>query len=274
MTTALAIGLTLATTQVTDIRLYSGQPAEPNGYVLSAWGGGTITDSNEVVETSARSLKITTSTFAQGGVMKLPRAVNLASEAKNPENMLGVHVYVVGETSQPSGDRTKRMENMRIVIRTSDGKLSEAVLNFYSPSGFTNRWRRAGIPLQKIPGFMRTNQEVEAIMFAGDAPATFYVSEVRIVTDQTPIQGTLSHRDINVGFGQELALYALAEAGYTQLEYSWDFNDKDGIQEDASGQVVFHKFRIPGEFNITCTIRDKYGLKQPWVGKIAVTVNP
>ncbi len=168
----------------------------------------------------------------------------------------------------------KQMEKLRIVIRTSDGKISEAVIPLSAANGSTGRWRRLGVPLSTIPGFAKTNKNISAIAVSGDAPATFYLGEVRVVTDQTAIQGQLSHSEMNVGKTQEVTLWANGEAGFSVLKYSWDFDEKDGIQDESSDQVLLRKFRQAGEFVITCTISDAAGLKKPWVGKIKVTVNP
>ncbi len=43
---------------------------------------------------------------------------------------------------------------------------------------------------------------------------------------------------------------------------------------DAEGQIVKRKFRVPGEYTITLTISDAFGLKQPFQTTIKVTVNP
>lgn len=168
----------------------------------------------------------------------------------------------------------KQMENLRVVIRTSDGKLSEALIPLMSANGSTGRWRRLGVPIANIPGFAKTNKEIVSLGFSGDAPANFYVGEARVVTDQTAIQGQLSTSELNLGKGQEVTLWANGEAGFSVLQYSWDFDEKDGIQQDSTDQVILRKFRQAGEFVITCTISDASGLKKPWTGKIKVVVNP
>ena len=79
---------------------------------------------------------------------------------------------------------------------------------------------------------------------------------------------------MNVGKGTEVVLQSTAEGGATPLVFIWDFNSTDGLQEEATGQAVRHKFRQPGTFKVTLTVKDIYGLKTPWVGTLDVTVNP
>lgn len=179
-----------------------------------------------------------------------------------------------GTTPSATPSTIKQMENLRIVIRTSDGKLSEVIIPLMSANGSTGRWRRLGVPMSNIPGFAKSNKEIVSLGFSGDAPATFYLGEARVVTDQTAIQGQMSVTEINVGKTQEVTLWANGEAGFSVLRYSWDFDERDGIQDDSTDQVILRKFRQAGDFIITCTISDAFGLKKPWIGKIKVTVNP
>ncbi len=276
--------------------LFSGQAPENEGIRLYPYGGGKVSPTNELAIIGQYSLKVETTNAFQGGILEWRQPISLASLSNNKQNLLQISVYVspTTQTSTP-GARTetgapaqspKSIENIRLLIRTSDGKLSEALYSLVSASGTTNRWIRVGIPLQAIPGFLKTNQEISAIAVSGDAPGTFYLGEIRVVTDDTPIQGFLSHRSLVLARGDAVTLWASAEAGYSILVYEWDFDHRDGIQVDATGPVVYHRFRIPsynpdprvGEMPkpllVTVTIRDAFGLKPPWQGTIEVVVNP
>jgi PKD repeat protein len=79
---------------------------------------------------------------------------------------------------------------------------------------------------------------------------------------------------MNLALGDEVSFSAAGFGGSTVLKYSWDFDDKDGIQEDAVGQSVRHKFRKPGTYTITLTIADAYGLKKPYTTTMKAVVNP
>lgn len=280
-----------------SLSLYAGQPVGNGGITLSPWGGGAIEESSGQVLAGSHSLLITTATFFQGGTLSFAAPVSLAPYVANPENLLQVSVYIVrpaaptggggamgggtggmaiggGSGSTQPAPQAKQMENLRLVIRTTDGKMSEAYYPLGAAGRTAERWRRIGVPLSKIPGFARTNKEIASVSISGDAPAHFFFGELRVVTDQTPIQGELSNRELNLGRAQEVILWAVAEAGFSVVEYAWDFDDKDGIQDEAVSQVIVHRFRVPGEYTVTCTIRDVYGIKEPWRGTMKVTVNP
>jgi hypothetical protein len=179
---------------------------------------------------------------------------------------------VGGGTTPPAGGSAAvpRLENVRLVITTTDGKLSEVML----PIRSAGKWIQAGIPVSMIPGFAKTNKMIQSIAVSGDAPSYFYVGEIKVATDDSPIQGHIHNEPFNVGKGTEMVLQGSADGGATPLVFSWDFNSSDGVQEDATGAAVRHKFRIPGTFEVTLTVKDIYGIKTPWVGKLKVTVNP
>ncbi len=164
-----------------------------------------------------------------------------------------------------------QLSTVRVIISTSDGKKSEAFVSVRQ----ADNWRAVAIPLASINGFERTNKQVSGLAFSGDATATFYVGDVKVVNDTTPITGDVSPRqDMNLALGDEVEFIGNGFGGSSILKYSWDFNEKDGIQSDAEGQVIKRKFRAPGDYTVTLTISDAYGAKKAVVKTIKVKVNP
>ncbi|MDQ2986710.1 MAG: PKD domain-containing protein [Armatimonadota bacterium] len=292
--------------------LYNGQPLANSGGSVVSWGGGKIEETAETSLAGGRSLKVETSNLFQGGVLKLGAPADLSVFASGNKDFLTIGLFVVdfsgasggggGETPNPGGAMgggrggggrmggapaggggapvgggaaptavtVARMENLRLVITTTDGKLSEAML----PIRSVGKWIQAGIPVSMIPGFAKTNKTIQSIAVSGDAPTYFYLGEIKVSQDVSPIQGQIHNTALNVGRGTEVVLQATADGGTTPLVFSWDFNSTDGVQDEATGQAVRHKFRLPGTFKVTLTVKDIYGVKTPWVGTLDVTVNP
>lgn len=267
---ALATTLSVGVGQDGFLSLYAGQALAGSGFTVAAWGGGTIAENKENAFRGGHSLLITSSGMYQGGTLSFREAVRVAEMASNPENMLSATLYVVGSAGTPGvASPRKNIERVRMLIRTSDGKLSEAFL----PIGLNhNRWKSLGVPLNKIAGFSKTNMEISSVALGADAPGALYLGELRVVNDKTSIQGFTEKSSMQVSRDQETVFVGSAESGSTLVEFVWDFNAKDGLQEDAVGQAVFHRFRVPGEYTVTLTVRDKYGIKKPWHGTITVTV--
>jgi len=166
---------------------------------------------------------------------------------------------------------TRVMKQMRVVIVTTDGKQYEAVAPFEPPLTDQEGWFPIGIALGAFKG-LPPDAKVKEIRVFGDAYGVFYVGEIRVATDPTPITGDAGEEQI-VAANDLVRLEARASAGITPLKYSWDFDASDGIQEDAVGKVVTTRYRKPGEYIVTLTVTDIYGLKKPFVATTKVTVN-
>ena len=182
-----------------------------------------------------------------------------------------------GATPPAGGTAASNLDTVlkfvRIIITTTDNMKSEAYIEL-RPSGGIAGWREAAIPLQGIDGFDKTNKIIREIAFSGDVTATFYIADIKVIDDTTKIEGDVNADRLNLALGDEVQLVANGWGGATPLKYTWDFDEADGIQVDAEGQVVKHKFRKAGEYMVTATIGDRYGMKPGVVRKIKVTVNP
>ncbi len=171
---------------------------------------------------------------------------------------------------QPIG----QVENIRIIITTTDNLRSEFYVPIASSFSGDRGWRSTAFPLSAISGFGRTNKIIKEISISTDGQATMFIGNMRIVTDTTPISGDTNVSTINVGLGEKILLSARGFAGSTLLLYEWDFDDKDGIQIDATGPNVVRQFNKPGTYTITVTIRDQFGQKKAATKTIVATVNP
>jgi hypothetical protein len=167
-----------------------------------------------------------------------------------------------------------KFENLRVIVSTTDGKKSEAYVPVTTSGSGERGWKSISIPLQAISGFDRTNKTVQSIAFSGDVTTTFHVGDLRIVNDSTPLRVDANARTINLALGDEFVFIANGSGGASILKYTWDFDDKDGIDVDAEGQVVRRKFRKAGTYTITLTVTDYFGLKPAYSTTLTAKVNP
>ncbi len=285
------------------------------GISLKGWGSGTISETDEVFVDGAFSLRISTKNYFQGGLMLMEKPIDLASAFNDKNNLLKFAIRSSGEKpkfattrtgggaaggpgfggagggsgavdgggsggAQGGGNPTGTtlttdaiLRNIRIVVSTTDGLKSEAYLSVRATGA--EAWRNFSLPLTAIHGFERTNKTVQSIAISGDALSTFWIGDIRVINDSTPISGEMNFKDdMNLALGDEREFIAYGFAGSTPLKYTWDFNDADGIQVDAEGQSVKYKFRRPGTFKVTVTIHDAYGNKKPYQASVKITVNP
>lgn len=178
-----------------------------------------------------------------------------------------------GSPGQATGE-VPPISKLRLVITTDDGLKSEAYVDVAGTTAGQGGWRRVGIPLQSINGFSRTSKKITSIAFAPDSVGSFYLGEMRILNDETPVYGEPNVRELNLALGDTFTFSGFGTGGATPLKYTWDFDAADGVTVDAEGQVVTRTFRKPGEYTITLTVVDIYGLKTPHSTTIKVVVNP
>jgi len=127
---------------------------------------------------------------------------------------------------------------------------------------------KSGRPDGKIPASVKMRR----LIITADTYDVFYVGQIGTVVDNDPLVP-------DAGDEQEVAVYDLVvftgscESGVSPVKYSWDFDDRDGIQEDAVGPVVYHRYTKRGQYNVTLTCPDPMAFKKPATAKTRVPVN-
>ena len=92
--------------------------------------------------------------------------------------------------------------------------------------------------------------------------------EATVIADETDL--SVAPLDDQIIFAlQPIAFVGAADGGASTIKYSWDFDARDGIQEDATGRTVTYAFPRSNtqngqqKYTITLTISDVDGLKKP-----------
>jgi len=291
-----------------EIRVYSGEPLG-NGISALPWGSGEAKQSEEHVLMGSNSLKIITHGRYQGARLVLASPLNVKSMLADPSAYLQFMVVLPtkesigrmgseygsmsgmmagklrGPTSGAGGGKfgggesgtagsllvkPKPVSGLRLVIRTSDGKRAETVLHADTSVRVRDDWNSLAVPLVALKDLKDSNGEIKELNIFGDAPATLYLGQVRVVRDETPIRvDELSERTVPVN--DTVTFTGSATAGVSPLKYEWDFNSSNGVEVDAEGQTAKHKFRKSlkdGNGNtlpyiVTLKVVDPYGLKKP-----------
>ena len=322
----------------TTILYRPGVPLTEQSITVKSWGGGICTETDDTAYEGAKSVRITTRNFYQGGTFMFGKNVDLATSFVDKNNLLrvtfksldsatGSSGFGGGAGRPPSGpgglggggggggaagagsdgggaggqgpkggpgggsgmgggsSAPQTLKSIRLIITTTDGKRSEAILPAATSSSNDRGWKQAGIPLQAIRGFDSTNKIIKSIGFAGDVSTAFYIGDMRVLNDKTPVRGEPNFRTLQTFKNAENVFSATGFGGSSVLKYTWDFDDADGIQVDAEGQAVRYKYRIAsddaanpgsirkdGVFIVTLTISDAYGLKEPYSTQIKVKV--
>lgn len=138
------------------------------------------------------------------------------------------------------------------------------LVTFPTPDG---KWVRVAIPFAKFKSTAKLSRYMlKELRIFGDSPDTFFVGEIRTVVDTDPISIEPMDEQV-VAVGDNVVFTTKAEAGLSALQYSWDFDASDGIQEDAVGTRVAHIYKRASPENapykVTVTVTDMAGVKKP-----------
>lgn len=294
-----------------QLSLYKGMTATSSGLQLQSFGSGQIEETQEVFVVGERSLKITTLDFATGGWLIFQSPPDLRAALQVPENLLKFTLRLPREGSgggglggpggiygdrggrlagggggpASGGQTTSAMTRLRVVIETTDGKLTEFLLPLEVHRAGPTGWFTVGVPLAAIPGLKQSSGQIKQIGLFGDAPAVFYLGEISVALDQTPITGRLlvnaagvlydaqNVDKVIIAAGDELIFYGLGEAGSTILRYLWNFGSGKPDEVDAEGAAIRRRFPKSGEYTVTLTIADQYGIKKPYTLSVKIQVN-
>ncbi|MCX7598888.1 MAG: PKD domain-containing protein [Armatimonadetes bacterium] len=172
-----------------------------------------------------------------------------------------------GAGGQPS------IERIRVVLVTDKGLIDCGAHKIDPTAVEAEDWLRIVIPVEQFTGPGKTaDAQVKQVAFFGDAPGRFYVGRAWLVQEDTPLVADPGPRRRRVTVGQEVRFEAAPQKGDVKARYTWDFDDLDGIQEDAMGPSATWKFDQPGYYVVTLTVKDAAGILTPKVAHVNVLV--
>jgi hypothetical protein len=185
-----------------------------------------------------------------------------------------------------AGTRTikpRPLANVRLLLIMSDGKRSEMAMEIASARREREEWKSLAIPVGSIPGIKESNGMLKEIQIFGDSPATLYLGEVRVVRDETPIRID----DLNeqtVAKNDTVTFVGSAEGGPSPLKYEWTIRgvaSKDPTERSevsptfivtGEGRTFKHQFRKGGDYEVSLTVSDVFGIKKPSTTKTNIHV--
>jgi hypothetical protein len=275
--------------------LYAGRPSDSDVVKVASWGGG-IAKVNSAEGT--KTIEITPKGFYQGGRLDFSTPVDLADALHNPNTYIQFTVRIgspektekwavglmPGMTGMPGmmglpgmgakGEKgIKPLKRMQVILFLDSGESLECQsdLNCYKLS--EDGWLTVSYPFSALVGKRQVSgAKLQRIVLTADGTQPFNIGDIRIVHDSSPLSADAGG-DKEVARNYSVVFQATATSGASAVHYSWDFDDSDGIQEEAVGDLISHKFRKAGDFVVTLTVSDVFGIKQPAVSTVKVRVN-
>jgi hypothetical protein len=209
--------------------------------------------------------------LSQGG----PGGLSLKGGGRSGQGGSGRDSSKLGKPKPPT--------SLRLVLATTDNKKIEMLLNLDSARLEREEWKSLSVPVSAIPGLKDTNGMVKELMIFGDAPAVLYIGEIRVLRDETPIRAD-DLAEQTVAKNDTVTFTASAEGGPTPLKYEWTIkgvpsNDGSSLSEVTASYIVYgegktfkHQFRKSGDYKVTLTVSDMFGLKKSSTSTTTVRV--
>lgn len=268
-----------------EVYLYRGTTLSQSGITAGSWGSGKALESKEKALTGPESIKIITQSCYAGGRIDFAQPIPLFTAGPDPKQYI-VFVFFfndiqninLGEWYDIDPYDIPRATKMRFVFESDAGQSIsvEEPLGIIDPD---DNWLRVPVSMAKFK-LPDDQQEfkLKRLMIGSDgpgtamSPATMYLGEAKIVSDEQPIKVS-SLGSQTIALGDEIVLLAEARAGVSTLKYSWDWDARNGIQDETSGKIGRCTYTRGGDYTITLTVSDVDGLKTPVTAtsKISVT---
>lgn len=268
-----------------DQILYKGDTLDGKSISVGSWGSGECEDIAKSGYTGTHSLKITARSLFEGGRIDFIQPVDLTAHFKNPNAYLQLITkmtldatgvddpYLDGFAPAPSTSPSKTpVSRLRVVMKIDGGPMVECQADLAGFKVSDDGWMTLSFPFSAFKGKKdRPAYKISRIVISADGNEPFYVGQIQIVTDTTEITADPG-LDQFVAANDDVMFRPASEGGAASMRYAWDFDDKDGLQEDALGEVVYHKYRKPGKYTVTLTVSDAFGIKKPVTKTVKIEV--
>ncbi|HLV81505.1 MAG TPA: PKD domain-containing protein [Chthonomonadaceae bacterium] len=177
------------------------------------------------------------------------------------------------QTAQRRTQPAKPIENLRLQLVTADNQVVDTMVPLtYAP--LDGDWRLVDIPVSAIKG-LPADAQIKEVRLFGDQPGTLNLGSIRVIDDTTPISIDSMPDAPAVPRNQAYRYTASAHAGSTPIKYTWDFGTTPGqLVEERVGRSVTYTYYKPGDYTVTVTANDLYGLKPPAKTTFTIHVTP
>jgi hypothetical protein len=255
---------------------------------VGGWGSGSCSESNTNAYAGNYSLKITPKDLYAGGRIDFSSPIDLTSSFNSPDAYLqlvtrfgsmqpAMDTWAIGvsaPTASVDTSKTARQpKRIRVMLVMEGGQAIECQVDASWFELTDEGWLNISFPLAALKGKLDLPEyKLKRLVITGDGTEPFYIGEIRAVRDSTLLEANAGEEK-EVSKNYYVVFHGFAQAGASPMKYSWDFDKKNGIQEEGVGEVVYHRFNKAGDFIATLTVSDPFGLKKPATSTITVKVN-
>lgn len=271
--------------------IYDGRSLDQLHIRVGSWGSGVCETSTTNTYTGSESLKVTPKDLYAGGRIDFISPFDLTPSMKAPDIYLQIIcqfwgtqttdalTQALGTAAAPTdvyggGTPTaKQVRTVRIMAFYENGPAVECEAPISAYKIGDDGWMVVSFPMSALKGKTDLPQyRLTRLTITGDGSQPFYIGEISAIADSKPLVAESSD-DLEVSKNYSIAFQGSAQSGASAVSYSWDFDKNNGIQAEAVGDLVYHRFTQTGDYEVTLTVTDIFGVKEPATKTIKVKVN-
>ena len=171
----------------------------------------------------------------------------------------------------PAEEKVFLVKGLRVVIFTDQGPVvADSVPVGVMPKD-KQGWTPVAIPLSQFRG-VEGAKSVRAVGIFSDQSDVFYLGRVALLIDRRPVELTVEAEPGITRINQIIDFSVELRGGPVNPEISWDFDESNGMQQQAVGPKVKYIYKAPGDYIATCTVRDRGGVQPDTVKSVGVRV--
>ena len=166
---------------------------------------------------------------------------------------------------------TPSITAVRAVLVTDQGLIDCGLHKIDATALDAEGWLRVIMPVDQWRGRGKVaGAKVQRVAFFGDQSGTLYIGRAWLIEEDTPLVADPGPTRRRVKINQDVRFEAAPQPSGIRARYTWDFDDLDGITEDAVGPSATWRFEQPGYYVVTLTVKDLSGALVPKIAHVYV----
>jgi hypothetical protein len=166
---------------------------------------------------------------------------------------------------------TPTISKVRVVVVTDKGLIDCGASDIDPDAIEAEGWSRIVIPADRFRGPGKAaDAHVLKIAVFGDTNGTFYVGRAWMAQEDVSLVADPGPTRRRVRVGEDVSFEAAEQPEGVKSRYAWDFDDADGVAEDAIGPTASWRFDEEGLYVVTLTVTDPAGAKTAKVAHVFV----
>lgn len=179
---------------------------------------------------------------------------------------------MMGPGAQTQQAAPPMVTKVRALLVTDKGQIDSGEIDIHNAEDALENWSTLVVPLSKFAGQgLDPTAMLQNVALFGDAKEKFWVATVKLVSEAEPLIADAGEQRI-IKVDKKVEFTAKPNGPNVRAQYVWDFDDWDGLQEDALGETVTWEFAEPGYYVVTLTVKDRTGRRLPQMDRVHVKV--